>query len=231
VKKIGLVGGLSWVSTAEYYRLLNQFVRERLGGYHSARILLDSLDEHAFLTAQAADPSETRCEHMITDSVRRLLQGGSEVIALCANGIHRFAPAIRQQCGVSTIHIAEATAHAIEQEQLTHVGLLGVMKTMEGTLYHHILAQKQISVSIPDPVDRAYIHETIMAELVFGTFAERTRHAFTDICAKLHHQGAQGIILGCTEIPLLMKGIDDLPFPLFSTTDIHCRAIVEAALL
>ncbi|SHF09583.1 aspartate/glutamate racemase family protein [Vibrio gazogenes] len=230
MKKIGLVGGLSWISTAEYYRLINQIVRATLGGYHSAHILTESLDESKFLEAAESDLSQQSCEKMIVDAVDILLSGGAEVIALCANGVHRFEPAIRQKCNVSLVHIAEATASAVSKANIKNVGLLGVMKTMEGDFYPQKLNEKNIEVYIPDYIDRETVHNRIIDELVLGEFTVDTQNCFIDICNRLHSNGAEGIIFGCTEIPLLMKGADQLPFPVFSTTEIHCRAIVEAAI-
>jgi aspartate racemase len=230
MKKIGLVGGLSWVSTAEYYRLINEIVREKLGGYHSAHVLVESLNENEFLALAELDPSEKLCEKMIIDAVNDLLRGGAEVIALCANGIHRFESAIRMNCDVSLIHIADATAIEVAKSKITNIGLLGVMKTMEGKFYRQKLNKKNIKVCVPESPDKEEIHERIISELVLGKFTESTRNKFVDVCLKLYNQGAQGIIMGCTEIPLLMKGVDQLPFPLFSTTEIHCMAIVEAAI-
>ncbi len=231
MKKIGLVGGLSWVSTAEYYRLLNQMTRDVLGGHHSAPILLESLNEQEFLSLQSEDLTEHKCEQMIVSAVQRLLGGGAEVIALCANGIHRFASSIEHQCQVELIHIAKVTACEVSKKHLSRVGLLGVLKTMEGTFYPQVLNQHDIEVLIPEKEDRLCVHDLIISELVFGNFTDRARSILVEICSRLHHQGAQGVILGCTEIPLLMQSVESLPVPLFSTTDLHCRAIVEAALL
>lgn len=135
MNKIGLVGGLSWISTVEYYRLINEMVRQQLGGYRSARVLLDSLDEQAFLDSQSDDPSEAGCEALMADSVVGLAGADCEVIALCANGLQRFAPAIKERTGVTIVDIAQATARSVASAGLGRVGLLGVRKTMEGALY------------------------------------------------------------------------------------------------
>ena len=230
MRQIGLVGGLSWFSSAEYYRSLNEMVRERLGGHRSARVLLDSVDEQAFIDAQAQDPSEVGCESMVVDSVARLERAGCAVIALCANGLHRFAPAIRRRTGVSVLDIAQATAGAVVGAGLGRVALLGVRATMEGTFYRERLEREGLEVVVPGADDRAFVHQAIVEELTLGRFTEKTRTAFSNLCADLVAGGAEGVVLGCTEIPLLLQGAGPTPFPLFSTTAIHCRAIAEAAL-
>ncbi|MFT5880658.1 MAG: aspartate racemase [Moritella sp.] len=229
MKKIGLVGGLSWFSTAEYYRLINELVRDKLGGYHSAHVLIESLDENKFIEMAKLDPSEKLCEKMIIDAVDVLRRGGAEVIALCANGIHRFESAIKMNCDVDIVHIASSTAKEVENAHIKHVGLLGVMKTMEGDFYRDKLLERNIDVHIPDLADKNLVHEKIMSELVLGKFTKETEALFVDICLNLSANGAQGVILGCTEIPLLMKNIKPLPVQLFSTTEIHCKAIVDTA--
>ena len=230
MKQIGLVGGLSYLSSVEYYRLINEDVRARLGGHRSARVLLDSVDEQAFLDAQAVDLSEAGCQAMMVDSVARLAAAGSEVIALCANGLHRFAPAIADQTGVAVLDIAEATASAVAAAGIGKVGLLGVRKTMEGTFYREQLERCGIEVVLPDVAARTYVHEVILSELTLGTFTEQTRQAFRALCEDLVADGAEGVILGCTEIPLLLDEYQDGSYPLFATTAIHSQAIVDAAL-
>lgn len=229
MKQIGLVGGLGWISTAEYYRLLNVGVRDQLGGHRAARVLVDSLDEQEFLNSQAEDPSEEGCEALIVGSVARLAAAGAEVIALCANGLHRFAPAILEHTGVDVIDIAQATVEAVEAAGLERVGLLGVKKTMEGEFYRSRCKQHGIEVLVPDEDTRGYVHDKIIDELTLGIFTDDTRNRFLQVSQELIDRGAQGVILGCTEIPLLLDA-DRGDFPLFSTTAIHCEAIVRAAL-
>ncbi|TFB98746.1 MULTISPECIES: aspartate/glutamate racemase family protein [Cryobacterium] len=230
MKQIGLVGGLGWVSTAEYYGLLNVRARDELGDHRSARVLIDSLDEQEFLDAQAEDPSEARCEAMIIESVARLAEAGSEVIALCANGLHRFVPAIIQHTGVEVIDIAGATVDAVTASGLSSVGLLGVRKTMEGEFYRSRFEDKHIEVLTPDEATRSYVHDRIIDELTLGIFTQSTRESFLGVCQELVDRGAEGVVLGCTEIPLLLDVNDAAKFPLFSTTAIHCEAILKAAL-
>lgn len=230
MKKIGLVGGLTWFSTLEYYKNINQLVNQRLGSHHSACILLESLDEEKFLNLLERDPNEKLCEKMMVDAVNVLCGGGAEIIALCANGLHRFESAIKESCNVSVEHIADATAKEISQYGIQEVGLLGVLKTMEGEFYKNRLKIHGINVLVPELPDRHIIHNKIITELTIGKFLDETRNEFNDISMKLFNKGAKGIILGCTEIPLLMKNTDSLPFPKFSTTEIHCQAIVNSAL-
>lgn len=172
MRQIGLLGGLSWLSSVEYYRLINEDVRERLGDHRSARVLLDSVDEQAFLDTQAADPSEAGCEAMIVDSVARLAAAGCEVIALCANGLHRFSPAIQEQTGVTLLDIADATARAVAAAGVSKVGLLGVHKTMEGTFYRARLEREHTTVTIPRADARTYVHDVILSELTLGRFTD-----------------------------------------------------------
>jgi len=229
MRKIGLVGGLSWVSTAEYYRLINELVRVKLGGHHSAHILLESLDESRFLEMAQLDSSEKLCEKMIIEAVDVLRNGGADVIALCANGVHRFEPAIKMACNVDIVHIANSTAKEVADANITNVGLLGVMKTMEGDFYRDKLLERNIIVHTPSEAEKKLVHEKIMSELVLGKFTKETENLFVNICMSLNENGAEGVILGCTEIPLLMKNVKSLPIKLFSTTEIHCKAIVDAA--
>lgn len=231
MRQIGLVGGLSWVSTAEYYRLVNTMVRDRLGGHRSARVLLDSVDEQDFIDAQADDPSEAGCEAMMVASVARLQNAGAEVVALCANGLHRFAPAIQERTGVGVLDIADATARAVAAAGIERVGLLGVHATMEGSFYPQALARQGIETLVPEQDQRDDVHQKIIDELTLGVFTDATKAAFLGVCTDLAGRGAQGVILGCTEIPLLLAGVEhQAPCPLFSTTEIHCAAIVDAAL-
>lgn len=231
MKKIGLVSGLGWVSTLEYYRLINTYVREKRGGHYSAHIIMESLDEGAFIDQQAADPSGLACEKMIVDAVGVLVDGGAEVIALCANGIHRFESAIKQKHGIDIVHIADATAFAIKSEGINQVGLLGVKATMEGEFYKSRLNEFNIELLIPNKSDRENIHDKIVSELVLNIFNNETKGYFAQVIKQLGIAGAQGLILGCTEIPLLIKENECNGVRLFSTTEIHCRAIVENALM
>ena len=229
MKTIGLVGGLSWVSTAEYYRLINEGVRSKLDGYNSGHIFLDSLNEQHFVDASRIDPTDRMCEELVLASVERLRRVDSEIVALCANGIHRFVPAIQREFGIELVDIAEATSESIATSKHKRVGVIGVRNTMEGTFFRNRLEAKGIEMIIPEVSDRELVHQKIMGELVFGDFKEETRQQFLDVCWRLHRQGAQSIVLGCTEIPLLMSSTSVDEFELLSTTRIHCEAIINAA--
>jgi len=227
MKKIGLVGGLGWVSTLEYYRLINTYIREQRGGHYSAHIIMESLDEGEFIDKQKMDPSGKVCEKMIVDAVGVLLRAGAEV---CANGIHRFESAIYKAHKIKIVHIAEATAFDVHREGINKVGLLGVKMTMEGDFYKNKLNNYGVDLLIPEKNERSAIHHKIITELVLNEFQENTKMYFTQVIKQLNDCGAQGVILGCTEIPLLMNAFEIEGIRLFSTTDIHCKAIVELAL-
>ncbi len=230
MKKIGLVGGLGWVSTLEYYKLINVLTNQNLGGHKSANVLIESLDEGLFLENQSKDPTEKLCEKMIVDAVEVLVSGGAEVVALCANGLHRFMPAIKAKYDVKFVDIRDATAKSIQKVGLDRVGLIGVQKTMETEFYKGVLKNLSIEAVVPDLGSRKYIHQKIVSELVLNEFSAETKHGFLSVIEELVEQNVQGVILGCTEIPLLLTASEHKGIPLFSTTEIHCREIVERAL-
>ncbi|MEZ8227034.1 aspartate/glutamate racemase family protein [Vibrio splendidus] len=230
MKKIGLVGGLGWVSTLEYYKLINVLTNQKLGGHKSAHVLIESLDEGLFLENQSKDPTEKMCEKMIVDAVEVLVSGGAEVVALCANGLHRFMPAIKAKYDVKFVDIRDATAKSIQKVGLDRVGLIGVQKTMETEFYKGVLKNLSIEAVVPDLGSRKYIHQKIVSELVLNEFSAETKHGFLSVIEELVEQNVQGVILGCTEIPLLLTASKHKGIPLFSTTEIHCREIVERAL-
>jgi aspartate racemase len=207
--------------------LTNQY----LGGHQSAHVLIESLNEGLFLENQSNDPTETLCEEMITDdAVGMLVSGGAEVVALCANGLHRFMPAIKAKYDVELVDIREATARAVQKMGLERVGLIDVQKTMETEFYKSVLQSLYIDVVVPEFASRQYIHDKIISELVCNEFNVATKHGFLSVIEELVAQHVQGVILGCTEIPLLLTTSEHQGIPLFSTTEIHCRAIVERAL-
>ncbi|ASU24228.1 aspartate racemase [Vibrio qinghaiensis] len=230
MKKIGLVGGLGWVSTLEYYKLVNVFTNQNLGGHKSAHVLIESLDEGLFLENQSKDPTEKLCEKMIVDAVDVLVSGGAEVIALCANGLHRFMPIIEAKYDAEFVDIRDATAKSIQKMGLDRVGLIGVQKTMETQFYKGVLQSSSIEVVVPESDSREYVHQKIVSELVLNEFSVETKHGFLSVIEELVEHNAQGVILGCTEIPLLLTASEHKGIPLFSTTEIHCREIVERAL-
>lgn len=227
MKKIGLVGGLGWVSTLEYYKLINTFTNEKLGGHRSAHVLIESLDEGAFLDNQDKDPTEQLCENMIIEAVGVLVTGGAEIVALCANGLHRFMDTITAKYDVDIVDIRDATAKSIQAMGLDSVGLIGVQKTMETNFYKTTLQAYGIEAVVPEETSRKYIHQKIISELVRNEFSADTKQGFLSVIEDFIDMKAQGVILGCTEIPILLASPEHKGVPLFSTTEIHCRAIVE----
>ena len=228
-KKIGLIGGLSWHSTAQYYRLINQYFNDARGGAHSAPLILESLNQKQFDDAVAAEPHEATARSYIVDAGVRLKAAGATVLAMCANGIHRFYPDLSRAVGIPVVHIAEATAKAVADQGIKTVGLLGIHKTMIGNFYPLALKKYGINVLIPDEAERNIVDRVIFSELCQGKFLDDSRHAYLGIIESLQGRGAGGVILGCTEIPLLLKA-DQIRIPSFDTTTLHSKAIVDTLL-
>ncbi|PHV40449.1 aspartate racemase [Janthinobacterium sp. BJB304] len=226
-KTIGLIGGIGWASTLEYYRLLNEMLVARIGPAHSARIMLVSIDQADFV-AHAAQPDSRAIEQFLVAEGQRLQGMGADFFLLCANGAHRFAPAVVPRIGLPFISIVEETAKRVQQSGVRKVGLLGVKQTMAGRFYHDALEQQGIATVTPDAADQEILHDIIYTELVQNIFTDASRNIFLEIIEKLRRQGAQGVILGCTEIPLLIQP-GDIDLPLFNTTAIHCEAAVAFA--
>lgn len=228
MKLIGLIGGTTWLSTVEYYRLLNQLTNQKLGGSHSAKLLLYSVDFEEF--KPSTDMSKwIDISNRLTEIALKLQHAGAECLALCANTPHLVADQIQQKINIPLIHIAEATVEKIKLSQINKVALLGTKVTMEQNFFKDILSKHHIETVIPSEADRNFIHESILGELGKGILKEETKERYLDIIDQLIHQGAQGIILGCTEIPLLILQ-EDVSAPIFDTTMIHAEAIVEFAL-
>lgn len=226
-KTIGLIGGIGWASTLEYYRLLNEMLVARIGPAHSARILLVSIDQADFV-AHASQPDSHAIEQFLVGEGQRLQGMGADFFLLCANGAHRFAPAVVPQIGLPFISIVEETAKRVQQSGAHKVGLLGVKQTMGGRFYHQALEQCGIATVTPDAADQEIVHDIIYKELVQNIFTDASREIFLGIIEKLRLQGVQGVILGCTEIPLLIRQ-GDVDLPLFNSTEIHCEAAVAFA--
>ena len=228
-KVIGLIGGMSWESSAEYYRLLNQGVRARLGGAHSARILMWSFDfaevealQHAGRWDQAAA--------LLVDAARRLERGGADVLLICTNTMHLMAEQVQAAVAIPLLHIADPTAGRIQAAGLRRVGLLGTAFTMEQDFYRGRLRDRfGLDVLVPDEADRRAVHRIIYEELVQDQVVPASRQAYRDVMARLAARGAEAIILGCTEIMLLV-GEGDSAVPLFDTTALHAEAAVSLAL-
>ena len=229
MKTIGLIGGMSWESTIPYYRIINETVRERLGGLHSARLLLYSVDFHDIERLQQAGAWEA-AGTLLADAARALEVAGAEGLALCTNTMHKVAPAIEAAVDIPLLHIADPTAAAVKQAGIRTVGLLGTRFTMEQDFYRGRLAERHgLAVMIPDLADREIVHRVIYDELCQGDLRAESRAQYRAIMQRLINTGAEGIILGCTEIALLV-GPDDAPVPLFDTTRLHARSAALWAL-
>lgn len=229
MKTIGLLGGMSWESTVLYYQLLNQGVRERLGGLHSAKILLHSVD-FAEIEQFQVKGQWKEAGNKLAAAALGLEQAGAEMILLCTNLMHKVAPQIEAEIAVPFLHIADAAGHAIKSQGLKKVGLLGTRYTMEEDFYRQRLQDKYgLDVVIPDQADRDYVHQVIFTELCLGKFTQKSRQNYLAIIDKFRQQGAQGVILGCTEIPLLIHQ-EDIDLPLFNTAALHAEYALEYSL-
>jgi len=222
MKVIGLLGGMSWESTVLYYQAVNTIVKTRLGGLHSARVVLYSVDFHEIEALQRRQ-SWDEAGRVLGEAARALERAGADLLVLCTNTMHRVAPAIEAAVSIPLLHIADPTAHAIRQAGLRTVGLLGTRFTMEQEFYVGRLRDKHgLDVLVPDADDREVVHDVIYEELCVGTLLERSRGAYRRIIEQLVARGAQGIILGCTEITLLVASSDS-SVPLFDTTRLHAE--------
>ncbi|MER7662480.1 MULTISPECIES: aspartate/glutamate racemase family protein [unclassified Streptomyces] len=228
MRTIGLIGGMSWESSAEYYRLLNEFVRERLGGLHSARCVLHSVDFADIEELQAAGEWE-RAGEILAGAAKGLEAGGAELLLICTNTMHKVAGQVEAAVSVPLLHLGDATADAVRAAGLGRVGLLGTAFTMEQAFYRDRLAEHGLDVVVPDAAGRALVHRVIYEELCLGVVREESRTAYQEVIAALVAEGAEGVILGCTEIELLI-GAGDSPVPVFPTTRLHAQAAVDAAL-
>ena len=229
MKTIGLIGGMSWESSIEYYRMINQFVREELGGLHSAKSVLVSLDFAEIEALQAAGHWEKAGELML-EAARQVEGGGGDFVVICTNTMHLLAEQVQAGIGIPVLHIADATEHEIQRKGLHQVGLLGTRFTMEKDFYRGRLEDEHgLAVLIPVEEDRKTVHEVIYQELVLGEIRERSRERYLEIIQRLADRGAEGIILGCTEIGLLVKQ-EDVQLPVFDTAQIHAWIAVQAAL-
>lgn len=226
---IGLIGGMSWESSAEYYRLLNQGVRDQRGPTASARCLLWSFDFSEIEQLQHKGDWDGLTARMV-DAARRLEAGGADVLLICTNTMHRMAHAVQAAVSVPLLHIADPTAERIKADGFRKVGLLGTAFTMEHEFYKGRLSRHHgLSIIVPGDEDRATVHRIIYGELVAGKIMPESRDAYQGIIARLVKDGAEAVILGCTEIMLLVRP-EDSPVPLFDTTAIHAQAAVDIAL-
>ncbi len=226
MKTIGMLGGMSWESTSLYYRLFNEQVKARLGGLHSAKLLLDSVDFAEVEVLQSMGDWPKLAE-MMAAKAAALESAGAELLMICTNLMHKVAPQVAEHISVPLVHIGDAVGREIRSKGLTRVGLLGTRYTMEEDFYRARLSERYgLEVIIPDEADRDYIHKTIFTELCRGEFSKETMLSYLEIISELELQGAQGIILGCTEIPLLLRQ-DDLSLSLFDTAELHVRYALE----
>ncbi|WP_299801967.1 aspartate/glutamate racemase family protein [uncultured Shewanella sp.] len=229
MKTIGMLGGMSWESTASYYKALNEGVKARLGGLHSAKVCLYSVDfaeieklQHAGKWLDTAD--------ILSDAAKKIAAGGADFLLICTNTMHKVADEIQSQISIPILHIADATAVKLLANGVTKVGLLGTRFTMEQEFYKSRLTnQFDIEVIVPNEADRNIVHHVIYEELCQGLINPNSKQQYLDIVDNLYAQGAQAVILGCTEIALLI-GQPDTQVPLYDTTAIHCEYAVDRAL-
>ncbi len=226
MKTIGLLGGMSWESTIPYYRLINEGVKQRLGGLHSAQILLHSVDFQEIEACQSSGDWQ-RAGDILAQAAKGLEQAGAQGIVLCTNTMHKVADHIENAVTVPFLHIADGTGRAIQKTGMRNVALLGTRYTMEQDFYRGRLQQEfAISTLIPDSDDRARINQIIFDELCLGTFSEASRDYYLEVISALKAQGAQGVIFGCTEIGLLVPA-ELSPLPVFDTAAIHAADAVD----
>jgi aspartate racemase len=229
VKTLGLIGGISWLSTVEYYRLINEAVQERLGDFHSARCILHSLDMQDLVEINKRQDWDAAF-NLVLPAAQHLKQGGAGVLVLCSNTIHLVSDRLEQAVGLPLVHIADATALEIRRAGIERVSLLGTKFTMELPFFKDRLAWHGITAIAPNDEERAFIHGTIFSELAKNVIRPETRKRYLEIIERMARQeGARGAILGCTEIPLLVKQ-SDTATPVFDTTTLHARAAVDFAL-
>lgn len=228
LKTLGLIGGMSWESTVPYYRQINETVKARLGGLHSARIILYSVDfaeiEHLQVSGQWQAAGD-----LLADVAKKLEVAGADALVLCTNTMHKVADVITEAVDIPLLHIADPTALAVTQAGYTTVGLLGTRFTMEQDFYRRRLEQHGLTVLTPAQADRELVHQIIYQELCLGQVHETSRQAYLRVIAELGARGAQAVILGCTEIALLIQP-EDSQLPLFDTTALHARSAAHWAL-
>jgi len=228
MRTIGLLGGMSWESSALYYSLINQGVRDVLGGLHSARCVMASVDFAEIERLQVAGDWETAGARL-ADEARSLETAGADFLVLCTNTMHKVAAAIERSAGIPLLHLGDVTADAVTAGGIETVGLLGTRFTMEQDFYVDRITAHGPTVLTPATDDRAVVHDIIYSELVLGTVTDTSRTAYQDVITRIVERGAQGIILGCTEIEMLI-GAEDSSVPVFPTTRLHAEAAVRMAL-
>lgn len=229
MKIIGLIGGMSWESSIEYYRIINQEVRSALGGVHSAKSVMVSLDFGEIEELQMKGNWEEATRIMI-QSAREVEKAGADFLLICTNTMHLMADEVQAGISIPLLHIADATAQAVKDQGLKSIGLLGTRFTMEEDFYRGRLEKAhQLKVIVPDQAGRELVHNVIYDELVQGLIKDDSRQSYREVIQNLVKEGAEGIVLGCTEIGLLVKK-EDLAVPVFDTMEIHALVAVDAAL-
>lgn len=229
MKTIGLIGGMSWESSLEYYRIINETVKEKLGGFHSAKCLMYSVDFEEVEKLQRQGKWDEATDLMI-DAAQRVKKGGADFVVICTNTMHKMAEEVQSSINIPLLHLADVTAERIKAQGLKKVGLLGTKFTMEEDFYKGRLIKKHgLEVMIPDDEEREVINNILYNELCMGEIKKISKDKFKKIIDNLVLKGAEGIILGCTEIPLLIDK-EDYEIPLFDTTRIHAEEAVEYAL-
>jgi aspartate racemase len=229
MKTIGLIGGMSWESSLEYYRIINEAVKEKLGEPHSCKSIMYSVDFAVFEKLQHENRWELLTIKMI-DIAKKLEKSGADLILICTNTMHKMASEVQNNIEIPLLHIADAAAEEIKAHNMSKVGLLGTKFTMEEDFYKKRLKERhKIDVIIPEAEDREVVHNIIYKELISGIIKDSSREKFKKIIKDLEEKGAEGVILGCTEIPLLIKD-KDCEIPVFDTTQLHAEKAVEIAL-
>ncbi|MCI8329623.1 MAG: aspartate/glutamate racemase family protein [Oscillibacter sp.] len=228
MKTIGLLGGMSWESTIPYYQIINEEVRDKLGGLHSAKIVLFSVEFEEIEQCQSSGDWE-KSGDILGKAAQGLEAAGADMLLICTNTMHKVAPQIASMVQIPLVHIADATADELEKSQIRRVGLLGTKYTMTQDFYKQILIDRGIDVVIPDAEDVGTVNDVIFHELCVGEIREESRRQFQRIIGSLKEKGAEGVILGCTEIGLLIQQSDS-PLPVFDTTVIHAKRAAQIAL-
>ncbi|NSL67245.1 aspartate/glutamate racemase family protein [Bacillus toyonensis] len=225
---IGLIGGMSWESTSEYYRIINEEIKERLGGLHSAKCMIYSVDFEEIERFQSNGDWNGAGE-VLGNAAYSLQKGGADFIIICTNTMHKVIEKIKENIHIPVLHIADATAKEIKRKDIQKVGLLGTKYTMEQDFYKLRIEENHIKVMVPSKKDREKVNEVIYTELCLGKITSQSREYYKRVIEELVQEGAQGIILGCTEIGLLIKQ-EDVSIPIFDTTHIHAVEAVNFAL-
>jgi aspartate racemase len=228
VKRIGLIGGMSWESSAEYYRLVNELTRERLGGLHSAECVLYSVDFAEIERLQVQGRWDDAAARLV-EAARALEAAGADFVVLCTNTMHKVADTVAAAVAVPLLHLADTTAAAVRAAGVGRVGLLGTAFTMEQDFYRERLAGHGLDVLVPEAEDRALVHRVIYDELCLGVVSPSSRAGYLEVIDRLVGRGAEGVVLGCTEIELLI-GQEHVAVPVFPTTRLHAEAAVDLAL-